>query len=235
MEFRSKMNIPMKPKTSRTKRHTAILSKIYAGNDETDAKAPVFSPNRWLITLFIIGSILLALSSCEETIEERPFQDFIIPNGARYASPRLFERFESERLAFTATFDESAVYDVEDASAGADKNILMGFTDCSSFHDANSARFAWQWISGRLDIYAHCYVDGIKVEQYIGAVNLNQANRYEIAVTESQYTFYVNGEQKAEFGRHYICDEGANYVLFPYFAEPVAAPHNIRVQIEMLN
>lgn len=225
----------MKPETTKTKRRTVILSRIYGVKDAPNGKDVIFSPSRWLITLFIIGSILLALSSCEETIEDRPFQNFVIPDGARYASPRLFERFESERLAFTATFDESAMYDVEDASVEADKNILLGFTDCSSLHHVNSARFAWQWISGRLDIYAHCYVDGIKVEQNIGAVNLNQKNTYEIAVTESQYVFYLNGEQKTEFERLSVCDERANYVLFPYFAEPEPAPHDIRVHIQILD
>lgn len=225
----------MKPKTSKVKRHTLILSKIYEDRQHPAGSSPIFSRNRWLITLFIIGSILLALSSCEVPVEDRSSRDFIIRYGERYVSPRLFEQFESGRLAFTAKFDESAIYSVDAVGTDKDKNILMGFTDCNSLHNANSARFAWQWFNARLNIYAHCYVDGIRVEEYIGAVDLNQENRYEIAVTEGQYVFYVNGEQKTAFQRRSVCDEAGNYILFPYFAESVPAPHNIKLQIEMLD
>lgn len=224
----------MKTKTSEAKRHTVILPKIYGYTQKNlSGSSPIFSPNRWLISLFIIASILLALSSCEAPVENRSSRDFTIRYGERYASPRRFEQFEAKRLAFTAKFDESAVYSVDYVGSEKDKNILMGFTDCNSLHNENSARFSWQWLNARLNLYAHCYVNGTRIEEYLGAVDLNLENRYEIAVTEGQYVFYVNGEQKTAFERQSVCDGADNYLLFPYFAESVPAPHHIKIQIEL--
>lgn len=68
----------MKLKKSKAKRNTVILSKIYAGVPGRAGNSASFSPNGWLITLFIIGSILLALSSCEVPIEDKSSHNSII-------------------------------------------------------------------------------------------------------------------------------------------------------------
>lgn len=225
----------MKLKTSDAKRHTVILSKIYGGGNDDAGKSHWPFLRGLLMILFVIVSMLVLFTSCEAPIADMSTHDFIIRNGERYASPRLFERFESQRLAFTAKFDESAVYVIDNAAMESDKNILMGFTDCSSLYAENSADFTWQWVDAHLEICAHCYANGTPKEEYLGVVPLNQENRYEIAITEGQYVFYINGEEKTAFERLSECDQGGNYILFPYFAEPVPAPHNIRLEIEMLS
>lgn len=223
----------MKPESSNPKRQTVLLSRIFGERQDEDAGGHF--QRGLLISLFIIISILLAFTGCEAPVVDLSVHHFVIRDGERYASPRVFERFDSKTLAFTARFDESAMYNIDDAGLESDKNILMGFTDCGSLHAENSADFTWQWVDARLKLYAHCYANGVPKEQYIGLVSLNKENRYEISVSEGQYVFYVNDEQKAAFERLSQCDEENNYILFPYFGEPIPAPHNIRLEIRMLD
>lgn len=223
-------------KTPDAKQHTAILSKIYGSRQDDAGKSHGPFMRGLLMILFVVVSMLLLFTSCEEPIPEMSAtHDFVIRNGERYASPRLFERFESQKLAFTAKFDESAVYVIDDATAQSDKNILMGFTDCGSLYTENSADFTWRWVDARLEIYAHSFANGTPTELYLGVVPLNEKNTYEIVVTEGQYVFYINGEQKTAFERLSDCDQVGNYILFPYFGERLPAPHNIKLEIEMLS
>ena len=229
------MLITMQLKTFKLKKRTVILSTIYAAPKNRVGSSATFSPKKWLIGLFVLASILLALNSCEAPFENPSANNFIIYKGDYYASPRRFERFQAASLLFTAQFDKSAIYEMEISGGETHRNILMGFTDCGSLYDANSARFDWRWFNGGVDIYAHGYKDGVPAEEHLGAVNLNEENRYEIAVTEGQYVFYLNGEQKTRFERFSGCDNEGNYMLFPYFGGPEPAPHNIEIKIQMLH
>lgn len=181
-------------------------------------------------------SVLLFLFfvCCEVPFEHNASRDFIIRGGEHFATPRLYETFEEDKLAFRATFDESAQYALDDPALQTSKNKLMGFSDCHSAHHANSARFAWQWYNDRLEIFAYCYVDSARVEAFVGTVELNKENLYEITKTGTEYVFFLNGERKAGIPRNSSCEEGLNYMLYPYFGGSLPAPHDVRVQIEML-
>ena len=186
---------------------------------------------RSAIVMFVA---VVALSSCEVPLEPLASREFVIRQGEHYASPRLFERFETQKLSFRATFDESARYTLEDPAMQSNKNKLMGFSDCSGLHHENSARFAWQWYNSQLEIYAYCYVDSVRIEKFISPVNLNEENLYEIAATDQEYVFYLNGERATTVARKSNCNEGVNYVLYPYFGGSVPAPHNVMIKIEMV-
>lgn len=178
---------------------------------------------------------LMIASGCELPFEkELSTRAFVIRTGEHYSTPRLTETFTKEKLTFRATFDESAVYDLADDSMQENKNKLMGFSDCSSPHHENSARFAWQWNNDQLEIFAYCYVDSVRIEEFVGTVALNEENHYEIARTDAEYVFYLNGEKKAAVARATACDGGLNYMLYPYFGGSVPAPHEVRIEIEML-
>lgn len=162
-------------------------------------------------------------------------RNFLIKKGQHYASPRLTEAFSKKSLKFRATFDASARYTLEDPSMQANKNKLMGFSDCSGLHHDNSARFAWQWFNDNLEIYAYCYIDSIRVEKYLGTVEIDEENLYEIAIGKGFYTFFMNGQPKLSTDRSTDCSNGVNYMLYPYFGGSVPAPHDIWVKIEMLD
>lgn len=184
----------------------------------------------WACGLFI------TFAACDDLPFEREVstREFLIRTGEHYSTPRLMETLKSGKLAFRATFDESARYQLADATLQESKNKLMGFSDCNSLHHENSARFAWQWFNDRLEIYAYCYVDSTRVEQFVAPVNLNEENLYEIAATSDEYIFYLNGEKKAAIRRTVRCDDGLNYILYPYFGGTMPAPHDVRIEIQMV-
>lgn len=90
----------MQLKTFKLKKRTVLLSKIYAGLEDRAGISATFSLKRWLIGLFILASILLALNSCEAPFKHPSANNFIIYKGDYYASPRRFEIFEAASLLF---------------------------------------------------------------------------------------------------------------------------------------
>lgn len=186
--------------------------------------------------IFSLASIaLIALASCDVPFEPEASRDFVISEGQHYATPRLYETFHENKLAFRATFDESAKYNLGDASLQSNINKLMGFSDCGAHHHANSARFGWLWDRDQVEIYAYCYVDSVRIHQAIAKVKLNEENLYEIATTESAYVFFINGEKKAAIEKGNVCADGVRYMLYPYFGGSAPAPHDVRVAIEMVD
>jgi hypothetical protein len=183
---------------------------------------------------FLAIAVLTILCSCEPLPENTFMRTFTVKKGEHYSTPRLAEVLQSNRLVFNAKFDRSAVYDFGDAALQTNKNKLLGFSDCNSGHHENSARFAWQWIDGRLEIYAYCYVNAVRVEQFVGYVNLDEDNRYEIELTDSTYIFYLNGEQRAHVTRtQERCTTGVYYLLYPYFGGSIPAPHDVWIDIQI--
>lgn len=185
-------------------------------------------------TVIITGTLLISMTACEPTVEDLFVRHFTISQGDHYATPRLVEMLQSDRLVFRAKFDESAVYDLGDAALQSNKNKLLGFSDCNSLHHQNSARFAWQWFNDRLEIYAYCYVNSVRTEEFIGSVNLNEENLYEIALTDTEYVFYLNGKTSARIKRESQCNKGVYYMLYPYFGGAIPAPHNVNIDLSII-
>lgn len=195
---------------------------------------PSLKLNKQTSLFFLMASFMVF--GCEMPFEkELVTRQFVVRAAEHYSTPRLVETFKSNKLVFNATFDESAMYDFNDPALQTNKNKLMGFSDCGSQHHENSARFAWQWYNDRLEIFAYCYLNGVRTEKFIGTVELHEENRYEIARTSEEYVFYLNGERKAAVERRAVCQEGVNYMLYPYFGGSVPAPHDVRITIEMVN
>ena len=183
--------------------------------------------------IFLASTFMFLVTGCEPAPEDIFVRQFQIRKGEHYSTPRLVEMLQSGRLVFRAKFDESAVYDFGDDALQSNKNKLLGFSDCNSLHHENSARFAWQWFNDRLEIYAYCYVNGIRVEEYIGAVNLHEENIYEIRLTEEAYVFYLNNKKATEIQRGAGCNTGVYYMLYPYFGGAIPAPHDVRIVLSV--
>jgi len=176
-------------------------------------------------------AMLLSFTSCEQTIE--PTRQFITYKGDHYSWPKPSESLQSQALTFEARFNESAIYNFGDPALQSNKNKLMGFCDCNSLPHENSARFAWQWFEDRLEIFAYCYNNGVREEKYVGVVNLNVYNHFEIGITSRQYLFRLNNQPTVIMRRGTVCDQGAYFKLWPYFGGHVPAPHNVIIDIGM--
>lgn len=178
--------------------------------------------------------ILISMVSWACEPEFDMYRHFITPKGEHYAAPRIVESLQSNTLTFDAIFDESAVYDFNDDALQTNKNKLMGFADCNSLHHENSARFAWQWYNNQLEIFAYCYVNGERVEEFVGVVELHQVNRYEIELTNNAYIFRLNNEATVSIPRGNTCDKGVYYKLWPYFGGSVPAPHDVHIAVKTI-
>lgn len=181
--------------------------------------------------VLFIGLVASALFGCEPVEEELFTRTFLIKKGEHYSTPRLAETLQSDRLIFTATFDESAIYDLGAPALQSNKNKLFGFSGCNSGHHENSARFAWQWFDGQLEIYAYCYVNGERKEAFVGVVVPGKEDVYEIQLANDAYVFYLNNERKAVVEREATCERGIFYLLYPYFGGSVPAPHDVTIKI----
>ena len=175
-------------------------------------------------------SLIVMLYACEA--EPEFITRFHIPKGEHYALPRSVESLQRNHLVFTATFDSSAVYHLDNKAYQDSKNKLLGFSDCNSLHRVNSARFAWQWFNERLEIFAYCYVNGVRVEEFIGSVELNKPHHYSITCTAEHYVFRLDAHEPVVIRRGNVCDKGWYYMLWPYFGGSQPAPHDIRITIK---
>jgi hypothetical protein len=180
--------------------------------------------------LFVLLISILAFS-CEDASFERTF---LIREGEHYATHKGIETLQSNALEFYATFDRTAVYDLGDIALQSSKNKLMGFSDCNSLHHDNSARFAWQWYGGKLEIYAYCYVNGVRVEKYIGTVGIGEKNKYTLQCMRDHYAFRLNSQEIVKIERGTTCNKGLYYMLWPYFGGATPAPHDITIVIERI-
>lgn len=182
----------------------------------------------WISTMIMLSVFM----GCEPAIE--PTRQFITRKGDHYSMPRWSESMHGQTLMFDARFDMSAVYDFEDISIQSSKNKLMGFCDCNSLPHENSARFAWQWFNNRLEIYAYCYASGNREEKFIGVVNINEYNHYELEFSSDQYIFRLNNQTPVIMKRGATCNTGVYSKLWPYFGGQVAAPHDVTINIKSI-
>jgi hypothetical protein len=184
-------------------------------------------------TFSILASVLcvILLASCEP--EADLFQEFVIPAGKHYASNKSIQSLQSNTLAFEAKFNSSAIYYFNQEGFQDSKNKLLGFSDCNSMHHENSARFAWQWYNNQLEIHAYCYVNGNRIEKFVGVAELNEVNHYEIQLKDDQYIFQFNDEEPISIERGTVCDAGVYYMLWPYFGGELPAPHTVTIDLRI--
>jgi len=159
------------------------------------------------------------------------FRTFIILKGNNYCEGNDYEVIHQSSLTFKAVFDSSCIYTSQNPDNQADINKLYGFSDCSTLHHANSARFGWNWMNGQMHIHAYCYVDSVRQYKELGTVELNKEISCKIEVLPEKYIFTLNGKQDTM--QRYCSDTIAYGVkLFPYFGGDEPAPHDLRIKIK---
>ena len=183
-------------------------------------------------TRAILHLILLALVSwsCEQAPSEL-MEVFVIRAGNHYADQRQMESLQSNSLFFKARFDSTAIYDFESAYWQDSKNKLLGFSDCNSLHHVNSARYAWQWNNNQLEIYAYCYVQGVRNEAFLGTVAIGETATYLLEINPHAYVFTFK-DKRLEIERKSDCNVGVYQMLWPYFGGQIPAPHDVRIYLK---
>lgn len=170
-------------------------------------------------------------TSDPDTVVTDTFITYLILRGNNYCEQNSYPIYQQSSLKFKAIFDSSCIYTNADPSNQADINKLYGFSDCQTLHHANSARFGWNWMNGKLHIHAYCYIDSVRQYKELGIVDLNKEIDCSIDLLPGKYVFTLNGK-KDTMERH--CSDTAAYgvKLFPYFGGDEPAPQDVRIRIK---
>jgi hypothetical protein len=178
--------------------------------------------------------ILLNLTSCDWIGNTPSFgDDFItykIKAGNHEVDNNFNAPFTGSSIKFQALFDSSCVYKSAIPENQNDINKLYGFSDCSSQHQSNSARFGWNWREGALRIYAYTYVNGQRQDKELGTAELNETTSFKIETRDNSYVFTYHGIETV-MPRHCTGGVGIAYKLLPYFGGDEVAPQEIRIKI----
>lgn len=151
--------------------------------------------------------------------------------AGKHRSTSCVKLLTKPSMMFNAIFDESAIYTSNTPQNQYDINKLYGFSECNQFHHKNSARFGWNWIDGKLNIYTYVYNDGVRSFELITDISLNEPHSFSISKVADKYLFRVDSKV-IEMPRTSKCDKGIYYTLFPYFGGDETAPHNITIKIK---
>lgn len=190
------------------------------------------------ISRLLAGILLLTgIASCEWIGNTPSFGDdfitYTIRKGNHDPDHNLNTPFTASSLRFQALFDSSCVYKSKVPENQGDINKLYGFSDCSSQHQSNSARFGWNWREGALRIYAYIYVNGTRQEKELGTAELNEPASFRIDLRDNSYVFTYQGIETV-MPRHCSGGVGIAYKLLPYFGGDEPAPHDMQIKIRNL-
>ncbi|REA59746.1 hypothetical protein DSL64_17260 [Dyadobacter luteus] len=181
--------------------------------------------------------LLFFLSSCEWWGNQPSFEDdfitYTIKTGSHEVEKNTNSLFTGSSMKFQAVFDSSCIYKTVSPENQHDINKLMGFSDCSSQHHVNSARFGWNWRENALRIYAYIYRDGERQEKELGTAELGKTMNYAIRTEGNTYVFTFNGTETV-MPRYCSGGTGVAYKLLPYFGGNEPSPKDIRIRIRNL-
>jgi hypothetical protein len=184
---------------------------------------------------FIFAAIiLLSVASCEWIGNTPSFGDdfvtYTIRTGNHDPDNNFNTPFTASSMKFQALFDSTCIYQTTIPENQADINKLYGFSDCSSQHHNNSARFGWNWREGAIHIYAYIYANGVRQEKELGTAELNEPTSFKITIQDNSYIFTYHGIDTT-MPRHCSGGVGVAYKLLPYFGGDEAAPHEMKIKI----
>lgn len=155
-------------------------------------------------------------------------EKYTIKKHRHDADPELIGLFHGNMMRFQAKFDRSAMYDLGNENQ-ADWNKLQGFSDCTDHHHKNSARIAWRWFDGNLELGAYTYCNEERTMQFLTVADINEWIMCSIAKKGDKYHISVDGvcfDAPRE-----NCPDDISYYLGFYFGGDSVAPHTIKVRI----
>jgi len=161
------------------------------------------------------------------------FVEYNIRKGSHFSSGNSFTQLHQKELRFQVIFDSSAIYKNIRPDNQYDINKLYGFSDCSTLHHENSARFGWRWNGKSVELHAYCYLDSIRYDRLLDTVSIGRTTELAIKLLPWQYGFEINKETRF-VPRHCSSTIIEGYRLYPYFGGDETAPHDINIRIKEL-
>lgn len=187
------------------------------------------------LRLIVMGLVLCACEKVQvqqiAAVTEKPaFRDYLIKKGNNFCEEAGFTVLYTNVIKARVIFDSSAIYTSVLPENQADINKLIGFSDCATEHQQNSARLGWSWNGQKLMIYAYTYVNYERVSKVLGPVELNTP--FACSVRAENECFYFTVGSYSDSIRRYCPDfSGQRYKLNPYFGGDEVAPHDVHIAI----
>lgn len=190
------------------------------------------SPYLWML------AFVLVLNSCKKNLTELVIDKsqsggtitYLIKKGNHNAEQSAVVLADSNGIYCTVRFDSSAVYQTAAAANQGDVNKLIGFSDCGTQHQENSARLGWSWNGRQVQLYAYAYVNKQRVIHLLSTANINQPVNCSVTAKDGYY-YFSTGDKKDSIARYCNNNNSNRYKLFPYFGGDEAAPHDITIMI----
>lgn len=158
------------------------------------------------------------------------FQDYLIKKGNNFCEQAGLTVLYTDAIKAQVIFDSSAIYTSVLAENQGDINKLIGFSDCASEHQQNSARLGWSWNGKKVVIYAYTYVNTERISKPLGMVELNIPFACSVRA-ENKYFYFTAGNYSDSIRRYCAGFTGQRYKLNPYFGGDETAPHDIHIAI----
>lgn len=161
------------------------------------------------------------------------FIKYIIPKGAQFSQQNTPTLVNEDSLVFEVIFDSSAIYTTVEPENQADINKLFGFSDCSTLHHENSARFGWRYYQNKLELLAYCYSNATLAFKSVSSIQINKKYTCTIVAKATEYIFYLEGKNPISMQRG--CSEGFQFRLYPYFGGTEVAPQEVSILIKKIH
>lgn len=155
--------------------------------------------------VILILPLILFVTGCFKEIQNDPLVPIVFPAGQHrplgLQSIRTF--LKPDKIEVSVLFDSSSIYRLSNENQG-DWNKLTGLAfapeqkviPVPDVHQ-ESARLAWRWIGGKLEIGRYTYVRGVREYGTIDVIPLGEMRRYRIGIDRLDHA-YVFGVWDAE-------------------------------------
>lgn len=161
------------------------------------------------------------------------FKQYIIKEGRHRSGIHLAPHIDCTFIHKQVLFETDCQYNLGTVDQ-FDINKLFGLT--FGQRKIDSARFGWASVGDKIEIFAYCYVNGVRTWKSMGLVSLNTMYNFKLFVQDDRYLFKVYHADKLVSTTfiektHHKC---IGYYLFPYFGGNMPAPHRMHIQVRNL-
>lgn len=165
-------------------------------------------------------------------VGEGSWTTYHIKKGSNFNSGINFAALGHDTIAARIYFDQSAIHQTLIPENQWDWSKLIGFSDCSSFHQLNSIRLVWRWNpqTQLIELGEYIYRSGQVSYTKIHEVQIDEIFHVMIYVSSNTYHIRING---VDHSSPRPCGNSNNrYWLLPYFGGNEPAPQDIDIHIK---
>jgi len=161
---------------------------------------------------------------------------FVIRQGSHRALPLSFGIYFGKKvMSRKVTFHEDCRYDLQGEDQ-KDWNKLFGIGYLWSIHK-DSARFGWRYNKDkdRIELSAYAYVNGERIMEYIGDVEIGIEAELSLTIFSDSYNFYFEQQEYSDLVTiHKASNKFISYKCGLYFGGNQTAPHAMSVTINKI-